>query len=211
MSEIGQNLKNMVKKGIEAIGNTAGTIASTTKQKVEAYNLSNERNDLYAEIGRKFCSLAQQHSELSDVFEKELKRISEINDALSRLQKDEETAGAEGGNGTVSTQESTTDDAPQTEFPVSEAAVYTAEDDQDIPVLQVEEKRTESEADGFNPLSSAINDLFENKAPVDKMVERVNSSLDEIGDSLRKISNDFDHRLSELTDEIMGKDDKGGQ
>ena len=35
MSELGQNLKNAVMKGIEAIGNTATSLASNTRQKME--------------------------------------------------------------------------------------------------------------------------------------------------------------------------------
>ena len=46
MSEIGENLKNLVLKGIEVIGTKANDIASSAKQKVGEFNLANEQKDL---------------------------------------------------------------------------------------------------------------------------------------------------------------------
>ena len=58
---------------------------------------------------------------------------------------------------------------------------------------------------------AAINDLFEKVPPVDKMMDKVNNSLDELGDSLRKFSGEFDRQLDEFTDQMMGKDKKDPQ
>ena len=53
MSEIGENLKNLVLKGIEVIGTKANDIASSAKQKVGEFNLANEQKDLLSKIGSK--------------------------------------------------------------------------------------------------------------------------------------------------------------
>ena len=67
MSEIGQSIKSIVKKGIEMIGNSAESLASTTRQKVEAYNLSNEQKEVFALIGTlpqsDYCSYLKQITE----------------------------------------------------------------------------------------------------------------------------------------------------
>ena len=82
----------------------------------------------------------------------------------------------------------------------------------DIPVLKVEPSDKTEEHDYADcPLSSAINDLFENMPPVDKMMDKVNNSLDELGDNLRKFSGDFEKQLNQITDEIMGKDNQDPQ
>ena len=47
MSEFGQNLKSIVKKGLETISTTAENIAASTKQKVEEYNLNNQMKDIF--------------------------------------------------------------------------------------------------------------------------------------------------------------------
>lgn len=86
------------------------------------------------------------------------------------------------------------------------AAEYAAKDDSDVPVIEIEEE-AEKDKVGECPLSSAINDLFENTPPVDKMVDKVNSSLDDLGENLRKFSSDFDKKLKDFSDQMMGKDD----
>ena len=43
------------------------------------------------------------------------------------------------------------------------------------------------------------------------MMDKVNNSLDELGDSLRKFSGEFDRQLDEFADQMMGKDKKDPQ
>ena len=209
MSEFGQNLKNAVMKGIEAIGNTASSFASNTKQKVEEFNLANQLKDIYTEIGEKVYALSKQGIELPAVLSESIQHAAETEAGLNSLreQKDESSENKSGS-------ESETDDsAPAVgENCQAEAAVYTAKDNHDVPVICVDEDEDEDtgckETAENSPLSSAINDLFENMPPVDKMVDKVNSSLDELGDSLRKFSGEFDKQLNEFADQMMGKDDK---
>ena len=73
-------------------------------------------------------------------------------------------------------------------------------------MIEVEEPEKEDESMPECPLSSAINDLFEKMPPVDKMVDKVNNSLDELNDNLRKFSGEFDKQLSDFADQMMGKD-----
>ena len=59
MSEIGENLKNIVMKGIEVIGNKAGSFASNAKQKVDEFNLMNAQKDLFCAIGSKVFEMSK--------------------------------------------------------------------------------------------------------------------------------------------------------
>lgn len=205
MSEFGQNLKNMVLKGIEAIGNTAGNIASSTKQKVEEFNLSNEMKELYAAIGEKVYAMAKEGVSFPDSISEELKKACETEKELLALRENdaEET-------GSDLTENPGREPEEQKKQEQGIASEYTAEDDNDVPVLRVD---TETDAAGSsepesNPLSSAINDLFEKMPPVDKMVDKVNTSLDDLGDSLRKFSGEFDKQLNDFAEQMMGKNDK---
>ena len=191
MSEFGQNLKNAVRKGIEAIGNTASNLAVNTRQKVEEFNLSNQLKDIYAEIGEKVFNLSKQGTvfpeELAQSLNLEAETEKELN--LIREQKDDPSAVSEEAYRTGEINQETDPAAPEA------AASYTASDDTDVPVIHVEEdpeEKSQAEPADNSPLSSAINDLFENMPPVDKMVDKVNTSLDELGDSLRKFSGEFD-------------------
>ena len=193
MAEIGENLKNIVMKGIEVIGNKANNLATNAKQKVGEYNLANEQKDLFSAIGSKVFELAKQGTAFPEELQEDLKKAAEISEELERIRAEKEAAAKEAEE--TATEKPTYRESPA-EAPAAEAptaAEYAAKDDRDIPVIEVE-KPDEKEDTGFEdcPLSSAINDLFEQMPPVDKMMDKVNNSLDELGDSLRKFSGEFD-------------------
>lgn len=205
MSEIGENLKSFLKKGIEVIGNKASDLASNAKQKVGEYNLANEKKDLFSAIGSKIYDNYLNGDTVPEGLEEELTRITEIDQELEAIRAEKEKAGesAESNAGEpgerVQTEEEVSAEEPA-------AAEYAAKDDSDVPVIEIEEE-AEKDKVGECPLSSAINDLFENMPPVDKMVDKVNSSLDDLGENLRKFSSDFDKKLKDFSDQMMEKDD----
>ena len=51
MSDIGQNIRELVTKGMEAIGNTASNIAAGTRQKVNEINTGARKKELYESLG----------------------------------------------------------------------------------------------------------------------------------------------------------------
>ena len=206
MSEIGENLKNILKKGIEAIGSKASDLASNAKQKVGEYNLTNQKNDLFSAIGRKVYELSLSGAAVPEGLEDELKQIAEIDSELEKIREEKKSEGASedsgedaGDAGKRTTEEETFSAEPT-------AAEYAAKSDTDVPVIEIEEEEEEKAVEEC-PLSSAINDLIENMPPVDKMVDKVNSSLDDLGENLRKFSSEFDKQLNEFSDQMMGKDD----
>ena len=205
MSEIGENLKSFLKKGIEVIGNKASDLASNAKQKVGEYNLANEKKDLFSAIGSKIYDNYLNGDTVPEGLEEELTRITEIDQELEAIRAEKEKAGesAESDAGEpgerVQTEEEVSAEEPA-------AAEYAAKDDSDVPVIEIEEE-AEKDKVGECPLSLAINDLFENMPPVDKMVDKVNSSLDDLGENLRKFSSDFDKKLKDFSDQMMEKDD----
>ena len=204
MSEIGENLKNILKKGIEAIGSKASDLASNAKQKVGEYNLTNQKNDLFSAIGRKVYELSLSGAAVPEGLEDELKQIAEIDSELEKIREEKKSEGTSEDSGEDAGDAGirTTEEEPFSAEPT--AAEYAAKSDTDVPVIEIEE---EEKAVEECPLSSAINDLFENMPPVDKMVDKVNSSLDDLGENLRKFSSEFDKQLNEFSDQMMGKDD----
>jgi len=204
MSEIGENLKSFLKKGIEVIGSKASDLASNAKQKVGEYNLANEKKDLFCAIGSKIYEKFLNGETVPEGLEEELSRITEIEKELEAIRAEKEKAGenAEETAGEAG-KRAQTEDKSIVEEPA--ATEYTAKDDTDVPVIEIDE--TENEEVKDCPLSSAINDLFENMPPVDKMVDKVNSSLDDLGENLRKFSSDFDKQLNDFSDQMTGKDE----
>lgn len=212
MSEIGENLKNIVMKGIEVIGNKANILASSAKQKVGEFNLTNEQKDLFCEIGSKVFDLSRQGVEFPGELQADLQKAAEISEELERIHAEKETDQAESDTGKAGKDSCGENTAADSAEDTPAACEYAAEDDRDIPVIEVEEADNDEEKDFADcPLSSAINDLFEKVPPVDKMMDKVNNSLDELGDSLRKFSGEFDRQLDEFTDQMMDKDKKDPQ
>ena len=202
MSEIGENLKNLVLKGIGVIGTKANDIASGAKQKVGEFNLANEQKELFSAIGRKVFEMFRQGADLPGELAEELKKAAEIEEEIIRIRAEKEAG--ENAAKTPSYAETPADEKAAPEMP--DAAEYAARNDGDIPVIEVEEPEKDDEDMPDCPLSSAINDLFEKMPPVDKMVDKVNSSLDELNDNLRRFSGEFDKQLSDFADQMMGKD-----
>lgn len=211
MSEIGQNLKEIVKKGINAIGNTANSFAASAKQKVDAYNLENRKNEVFADIGKKICLMHKEGKKIPEEVMKYLGEIEDINRELDRIKKEKEAASSEEIKTKEENVESYAENADcsekdkRMEYP--SAAEYTAKDNQDVPVLEIPPEECEDGKQESCPLSSAINDLFEELPPVDKMVDKVNSSLDELGSNLRRFSGEFGKQLDEFADQISGKNE----
>lgn len=206
MSEFGQNLKNMVIKSFETIGTKAVNFAANAKQKVETYNLVNRQKDLFAALGEKVYQMAGKGTSFPEELAEDLAKIARIDEELKRLSEQEET---EETNETEKAEGSGSAEPEIGREQETVAAEYTAKDDMDVPVIQVEnEPAAEEDSRSDCPLSTAINDLFEKMPPMDKMVDKVNSSLDELGDSLKKFSGEFDKQLSDFADQMMGKDDQ---
>lgn len=237
MSEFGGSLKNIVMKSIEAIGNKASDLAAGAKQKVGEYNLANEQKDVFSEIGSKVFELSKQGVAFPEELQEDLKKAAEIGAELDRIRAEKEAAekakqeaaeqeAAEKAKQETAKQEAeaaATDkkdkEAPEyREAPVIEmprfdgpvAAEYAARDDRDVPVIRVDDPDEKNGDGDFAdcPMSAAINDLFEQMPPVDKMMDKVNSSLDELGENLKKFSDEFDKQLNDFSDQMMGTEKK---
>lgn len=224
MSEFGGSLKNIVMKSIEAIGNKASDLAAGAKQKVGEYNLANEQKDVFSEIGSKVFELSKQGVAFPEELQEDLKKAAEIGAELDRIRAEKEAAEkAKQETAKQEAEAAATDEkdkeAPEyREAPVIEmprfdgpvAAEYAARDDRDVPVIRVDDPDEKNGDGDFAdcPMSAAINDLFEQMPPVDKMMDKVNSSLDELGENLKKFSDEFDKQLNDFSDQMMGTEKK---
>lgn len=224
MSEFGGSLKNIVMKSIEAIGNKASDLAAGAKQKVGEYNLANEQKDVFSEIGSKVFELSKQGVVFPEELQEDLKKAAEIGAELDRIRAEKEAAEkAKQETAKQEAEAAATDEkdkeAPEyREAPVIEmprfdgpvAAEYAARDDRDVPVIRGDDPDEKNGDGDFAdcPMSAAINDLFEQIPPVDKMMDKVNSSLDELGENLKKFSDEFDKQLNDFSDQMMGTEKK---
>ena len=89
--------------------------------------------------------------------------------------------------------------------PDEPVSVPGSDDSPEIPYIEVPESDKPEKVD--EPLSSAINSLFEQMPPVDQLADKVNASLDEMGEQLKKFSDHFGKQLNDMADELLGNSD----
>ena len=186
MPELGQNLKEFVMKGIDAIGNTASSLASTTRNKVNEMALKGRRSEILACFGEKAYEAWKNGAELPEELVPELKEVMELDAELGRM-KDADEDPEENGEPEIKEDR---EKLPQT----------------DIPVIQMPEKEENAPKD--IPLSDAIDHLFSDTPKMDQMADKINSSLDEMGKQLLQFSSDFGKKISDMADELMNDDDQ---
>lgn len=208
MSETVQNIKNIVLKGIEAIGSKASDLASSTRQKMDIMNLESRKKELISTIGKKVMDLSQQGTLFPNEIEDLLNEITGIDEKISSLRNSDIECKNE--NTEASPEESGPERGKCPEIQAEEPAAveYAAQDNYDVPVIEVESEENDTSEEASCPLSSSINDLFEKIPPMEKMMDKVNSSLDELGDNLMKFSGEFDKNLNDFADQMMGNDKK---
>lgn len=200
MSDIGQNIRELVTKGMEAIGNTASNIAASTRQKVNEINTSTRKKELYEALGEQTYIAWLNGTEFQDPMTDILREL---------LQLDQQTSSGE-ECAVPDTEESEKTKEPEEPVIPEESAepeepVSGSAGSAEIPVIEVPESEKPEKVN--EPLSSAINSLFEQMPPVDQLADKVNASLDEMGEQLKKFSDNFGKQLNDMADELLGNSD----
>lgn len=195
MSELGQNLKDLVLKGIDKIGSTASGLASSTKQKVNELALKGKKNEILEALGEKVYEAWKNGAELPEELAAELREVMALDAELEKMNAVKDGAEA-------------ADDPGETEEPEDSAAPEESDGagQTEVPVIEIpaEEKAAPKETS----VSDAIDNLFGETPQVEEMAGRINSSLDEMGKQLVQFSSDIGKKISEIADEMMGNSDK---
>jgi hypothetical protein len=202
MSDIGQNIRELVTKGMEAIGNTASNIAAGTRQKVNEINTGARKKELYESLGKQTYIAWLNGTEFPDPMTDILRELLQL-DGLNSSGKKETVPEPE------EPEKADEAEAPEEQEACGEpdepVSVPGSDDSHEIPYIEVPESDKPEKVD--EPLSSAINSLFEQMPPVDQLADKVNASLDEMGEQLKKFSDHFGKQLNDMADELLGNSD----
>ena len=226
MADIGSNLKNIWMKGMEAIGNTASSIASNTRFKVDEMNLVNRRTEILKEFGAQAYALWQKGAHFPEELEQRLQELGKLDEKLNDMraerfagvqtetpavdetEKDEAAEEAaktpekdEASDANTNMGEGTISEEPADEED-SEAETVPANDP--VPVIRVE-PAAEPDRES-TPLSSAISDLFEKAPSGAEAADKVNAALDSLEDGLQQFSDSLDEKIESLTEKITGNE-----
>ncbi len=85
MAEIGKSLKGIWLKSMEAISNTASSIASNTKYKVDEMNLVNRRREILSNLSAQCYEMWQKGESLPEPLDSLLQELSQLDEALNAI------------------------------------------------------------------------------------------------------------------------------
>ena len=198
-------------KGMEAVGNAASSIASSTKSKVDEMNLVNRRTEILKDFGNRAYALWLKGEQFPEELASQLQELAKLDDQLNDLRA-ERLAGVKPETKQEEALDSDTDAADTgdtdaqdkfTEDELSREEDGDLQSDSDredpVPVIRIERPDEEKPAGG---LSDAINDLFENNNPSDSAADQVNSALDSLEDGLKQFSEDTTRTAEDQADQL---------
>ena len=211
MADFRSSIKGIWMKGMEAVGNAASSIASSTKSKVDEMNLVNRRTEILKDFGNRAYALWLKGEQFPEELASQLQELVKLDDQLNDLRA-ERLAGVKPETKQEEALDSDTDAADtgdtdkQDKFTEDE---FSREEDGDlqsdsdrkdpVPVIRIERPDEEKPAGG---LSDAINDLFENNNPSDSTADQVNSALDSLEDGLKQFSEDTTRTAEDQADQL---------
>lgn len=211
MADIGKNVKSAWMKGMEFIGNTASSIASSTKYKVDEMNLINKRRDILDNFGARAYELWQKGETFPEELDRMLKELNSLDEQLNALRVQKTT-----GEEAAPAAEPEEKPAEEPAVPVIEVKEPAAEAPAPAPEAEPENAPEEepvpvdipSPEENAGRLDEVINDLFGNAPSVDDMAGKVNKALDSLGENLKKFAENVDQGISDLADRIRDNDKK---
>lgn len=211
MADFRSSIKGIWMKGMEAVGNAASSIASSTKSKVDEMNLVNRRTEILKDFGNRAYALWLKGEQFPEELASQLQELVKLDDQLNDLRA-ERLAGVKPETKQEEALDSDTDAADTgdtdeqdkfTEDELSREEDGDLQSDSDredpVPVIRIERPDEEKPAGG---LSDAINDLFENNNPSDSTADQVNSALDSLEDGLKQFSEDTTRTAEDLADQL---------
>jgi hypothetical protein len=197
MADMRGKMKKFWMKSMQAVGNTASSIASNTRYKVNEMNLQNRRREILNDFSSKAYALWMKGEKLPDELAEMMEELKGIDERLNDMR-------AERYAGKLS---DTARDMEEDGEPEAQEEVSSEENAEDTPEGNPEEGVSSGEAETAFSVSDTptgetihgmMDSLFDEAPSVDQMAGRVNSSLDKMNDQLRK--------FREGTGESFGQD-----
>ena len=223
-TDIGKSLKGIWMKGMEAIGNTASTIASSTKYKVNEMNLVNRRREILSDFGAISYELWQKGEKFPEELDSLLRELSDLDQMLNDLRAERlagvDTTGeteSENSDQTEETETQTEAEAVTLEKVPESAETVTEETEttekEQIPVIEVRETAEETEkpdgedtAFSFMTAMEELGNAVEARCP--DLEQKVDQTIDAVSETFQKVSVKIDEGLRELAEKLSSEDHK---
>ena len=179
-SNIRDKAKLLWIKGMKTIGNTATNIANNTKYKVDEMTLQNRRRELGGDLSSAVYAMWMKGTEFPPELTRMLEEMQKLDERLNDMRAERyaqgKTAPSNRGD-----EEAETEVSGQPDDTAAEGVVAAEEPDEEPEVSNVITAAPPS-------VLSEIEGCFDHEASVDKMAEKVNTSLDQLTDKIRSFA-----------------------
>ena len=162
--EFRDRVKSIWIRGMKAVGNTAANIANNTRYKVDEVTIQNRRREVLNDLAHKTYALWLKGEAFPESMTRMLDELKSLDEQMNDMRAEKYAS----SNRPVK---------PSAEEQTPEKEGETEEDEDDGPDY--------AEADE-SPVSAEINELFDGGSSVGKTAEKVNQSLDQLSDRIRR-------------------------
>lgn len=179
-SNIRDKAKLLWIKGMKTIGNTATNIANNTKYKVDEMTLQNRRRELGGDLSSAVYAMWMKGTEFPPELTRMLEEMQQLDERLNDMRAERYAQGKTAPSNTGD-EEAETEVSGQPDDTAAEGVVAAEEPDEEPEVSNVITAAPPS-------VLSEIEGCFDHEASVDKMAEKVNTSLDQLTDKIRSFA-----------------------
>ncbi|MER1992738.1 MAG: hypothetical protein ABS897_01825 [Eubacteriales bacterium] len=179
-SNIRDKAKLLWIKGMKTIGNTATNIANNTKYKVDEMTLQNRRRELGGDLSSAVYAMWMKGTEFPPELTRMLEEMQQLDERLNDMRAERYAQGKTAPSNTGD-EEAETEVSGQPDDTAAEGVVAAEEPDEETEVSNVITAAPPS-------VLSEIEGCFDHEASVDKMAEKVNTSLDQLTDKIRSFA-----------------------
>ena len=180
ISNIRDKAKLLWIKGMKTIGNTATNIANNTKYKVDEMTLQNRRRELGGDLSSAVYAMWMKGTEFPPELTRMLEEMQQLDERLNDMRAERYAQGKTAPSNTGD-EEAETEVSGQPDDTAAEGVVAAEEPDEEPEVSNVITAAPPS-------VLSEIEGCFDHEASVDKMAEKVNTSLDQLTDKIRSFA-----------------------
>ena len=179
-SNIRDKAKLLWIKGMKTIGNTATNIANNTKYKVDEMTLQNRRRELGGDLSSAGYAMWMKGTEFPPELTRMLEEMQQLDERLNDMRAERYAQGKTAPSNTGD-EETEPEVSGQPDDTAAEGVVAAEEPDEEPEVSNVITAAPPS-------VLSEIEGCFDHEASVDKMAEKVNTSLDQLTDKIRSFA-----------------------
>ena len=153
-------------RGMKAVGNTAASIANNTRYKVDEVTIQNRRREVIGDLASKAYALWLKGEEFPEQMTGMLEELKHLDEQLNDMRAEKYAL-----SGKTAEADTSPDVNPD------ESNGPKDEENEDDGALVI--------SGNDSPVCTQINDLFDGTSSVDKMDDKVNSTLDQMSERIR--------------------------